>query len=118
MANNVNKVISEVCDFSDYYCFNCPTRFCTQPDIKYQKLINRTLQHLEEQLFWIDVDFEETDVLSLAAFENYKYWLQEHGYFPTGTSFKTWIIYDTNGKPVNDGGYHNGTLYFRKIKKA
>ena len=76
----------------------------------------RTLDHVNDGLFWIDIDFEESDTIAMAAYAKYLEFLDNCGMEPSkyGCSYREYIIKNDAGEPVIDGGYHNGTLYFHK----
>lgn len=110
--------IENTCDSSDLYCMNCTSRYCTNSYEKFRKLMLRTLDHVNDGLFWIDIDFEESDTNAMAAYTKYLEFLDNLGMEPSkyGCSYKTYIMYNALGEPVPDCGYHNGTLYFHKKK--
>lgn len=115
----MENINCDECNFSNQYCYDCKYRYCHHENCKYQKLINRTECKLNDDLFWIDIDWEENDKVSNLAFERYLTWLTNHGFgFKHPPSFKRYMLYRSDGMPVTDCGYHTGTLYFYKIRKG
>ena len=108
------------CHDNRLWCYDCEYRYCSLEEMKYTKLKRRASEHISEGLFWIDIDFERDDEVSLRAFERFKKWMRSMGYKVGEPSYKTWIEYreDASNEPVIDCGYHTGTAYFHKIKKG
>lgn len=108
------------CKFQDgIYCYDCPHRYCQYEDEKYKKLKNRAKDHMNEGLYWIDIDFEPDDAIAKRAFDRFRKWLEAEGFVGRDPSYKKWIgsnVEDGPNKPVGRS-YHTGTFYFHKIKE-
>ena len=101
------------------YCVNCPYLHCIYEEDLYQRLVWYTKQQVERWgLHWIDIWFEEDDVVARRAFERYRKWLKKYGFEGNEPTYKTWIVHNftDQSKPVVECGCHTGTFYFKPIK--
>lgn len=111
------------CDSTGMWCYDCPYRYCHLENKKYEKLKMRTEDHIKEGLYWISIDFENTDEVSQRAFARYKKWLEaEKGCVGCEPSYKEWILWNKEDIPESMKSriyhsYHTGTFYFHPKRK-
>lgn len=115
--------MNDDCKSTGMWCYDCPYRYCHFEDEKYEKLKMRTEDHINDGLYWIDIDFERTDEVSQRALARYRKWLEaEKGLVGREPSYKEWMSSNEDDIPESTTcrlyrSYHTGTFYFRPKRK-
>lgn len=102
-------------------CYDCPNKYstthCGNEDMKYNVIINdikSAINMFGDKKFWMSVDWDENDEVAMRAWKKVEKWLKDRGYKCGSMTYRKFIVYSTDGKPVVSCGHHTGTVYIRK----